>query len=80
MNGLIQAYRNALSVLETQNNPNVDHLIAAKCNLGIAHFYNSEIQEAVNYIEEALGHFERDLAKSKRSVFRNDHRSSKIEN
>jgi hypothetical protein len=47
-------------------------LIAAKCNLGIAHFFNSEVQEAINYIEEALEHFNGDLGKSQRSVFQND--------
>jgi hypothetical protein len=79
INGLIQSYRNALSALETQNNPNIDNLITSKCNLGIAHFFNSETQEAINYIEEALDHFSGDVDKSERSVFQNDYRTSKIE-
>lgn len=62
--GLIQSYRSALSCLETQTNPNIENLITAKCNLGIAHFFNSEIKEAVAYIGEALSHFNSDSEKN----------------
>lgn len=57
VNGLIQSYRNVLSLLEKTQNPQIEHLITAKCNLAVAHFYNSENQEALNYLKEALDHF-----------------------
>lgn len=57
INGLIQSYRNVLSLLEGSKNPQVENLITAKCNLAVAHFYNSEFQEALNYLKEALDHF-----------------------
>lgn len=50
----------------------MENLITAKCNLGIAHFFNSEVKEAVGYIEEALGHFNSEWGvdkSSNRSVF-----------
>ena len=46
-NGLIQSYRNALNSLESQSFSTLENLVAAKCNLGIAHFFNSEPKEAI---------------------------------
>lgn len=51
---LIQSYRNALDILEGQPRPNFCSLISCRCNLGIAHFYNSQHDVAINYINEAL--------------------------
>lgn len=54
---LINSFRSALDVLESQKKTNYNSLISCKCNLGIAHFYNSQHDIAINYIQEALETF-----------------------
>ena len=71
-NGLIQSYRNALNSLESQSFSTLENLVAAKCNLGIAHFFNSEPKEAIQYIEEALNTLNVQQEKGQKSVFEKD--------
>ena len=53
--GLINSYQSALNILETGKSPNqLENLITIKSNLGIAHYFNNEIDKAIYYNEEAL--------------------------
>jgi tetratricopeptide (TPR) repeat protein len=54
---VIRTYREALDLLESEANPKISSVISTKCNLGVAHYYNSESDKAVFYIQEAMDHF-----------------------
>lgn len=52
---LIGSYQHALEILEKGKSPNhFDNMITIKSNLGIAHYFNNEIDKAVLYNEDAL--------------------------
>ncbi len=52
---LISSYQNALEILEKGKSPNhFDNMITIKSNLGIAHYFNNEIDKAILYNEDAL--------------------------
>ena len=52
--GLIKSYEGALDALEKGKTPNhLENLITIKSNLGIAHYFNNEIDKAIFYNEEA---------------------------
>lgn len=55
---LISSYQRSLEILENQPKPDLNSLISCKCNLGVAHFYNSQYDAAVGYITEALATFD----------------------
>lgn len=53
--GLISSYHAALETLEKGKSPNhLENMITIKSNLGIAHYFNNEIDKAIYYNEEAL--------------------------
>ena len=53
--GLINSYQLALVTLEKGKSPNhLENLITIKSNLGIAHYFNNEIDKAIDLNEEAL--------------------------
>ena len=53
--GLIVSYQSALETLEKGKSPNhLENLITIKSNLGIAHYFNNEIDKAIFYNDEAL--------------------------
>ena len=55
---LINSYRAVLSQLERSPDASLASQISAKCNLAVAHYYNCQNQICVEYIEEALQHFD----------------------
>lgn len=53
--GLINSYQAALDTLEKGKSPNhLENVITIKSNLGIAYYFNNEIDKAIYYNEEAL--------------------------
>jgi tetratricopeptide (TPR) repeat protein len=53
--GLIKSYQNALDTLERGKSPNhLENLITIKSNLGIAYYFNNEIDKAIFFNNEAL--------------------------
>lgn len=53
---LIESYHSALQTLERGKSPNhLENVVTIKSNLGIAHYFNNEIDKAIHYNEEALG-------------------------
>jgi len=53
--GLINAYQAALDTLEKGKSSNhLENVITIKSNLGIAYYFNNEIDKAIYYNEEAL--------------------------
>ena len=53
--GLIDSYKNALATLEKGKTPNhQENVITIKSNLGIAYYFNNEIDKAIYYNEDAL--------------------------
>lgn len=53
--GLIQSYQEALETLEKGKSPNhLENLVTIKSNLGIAYYFNNEIDKAIYFNEEAL--------------------------
>ena len=55
ISGLINSYHAALETLEKGKSPNhLENMITIKSNLGIAHYFNNEIDKAIHYNEEAL--------------------------
>jgi tetratricopeptide (TPR) repeat protein len=53
--GLIKSYQAALDTLEKGKSPNhLENVITIKSNLGIAYYFNNEIDKAIYYNEEAL--------------------------
>lgn len=52
---LITSYKNALDTLEKGKTPNhLENMITIKSNLGIAHYFNNELDKAIYYNEDAL--------------------------
>lgn len=55
ISALIESYNAALQTLEQGKTPNhIENVVTIKSNLGIAHYFNNEIDKAVYYNEEAL--------------------------
>lgn len=53
--GLISSYRKALNLLESEESISTDeNKVAILANLGIACFYNNQMDPATDYLEEAL--------------------------
>lgn len=53
--GLIESYQTALDTLEKGKSPNhIENLITIKSNLGIAYYFNNEVDKAIYYNNEAL--------------------------
>lgn len=58
LDGLVQNFRKALILVETQPSPAPEHLISVKSNLGIALFYNGQPEEAIEILEDSLRHLD----------------------
>ena len=53
--GLIKSYQDALETLERGKSPNhLENLVTINSNLGIAYYFNNELDKAVKYNEDAL--------------------------
>lgn len=79
-NGLIESYSNALAILETQAKGQTENIINLRCNLGISHFFNKEVQDGIRQVESALQLLNETSRKAQKSVFSNDDRILGIEN
>lgn len=78
--GLIESYQNALAILETQGSDQTENIINLRCNLGISHFFNDEIDEGIRQVESAMQLLNQTNGKAQKSVFQKDDRVVGIEN